>query len=179
MHNGDVDIEFDPAKARANLRKHRVSFADAEQALRDPFAVTIDDPDAEDEQRFVTLGWTPWDEYWSLSTLPGAIECVSSQQGRPAKAKWSNTMRKEYDFSKGRRGAVVSSKGKTRITIMLDDDILEHFRARAEAEGMGYQTMINAALREAATGTKGKVAGEKPLTAAALRKILREELHAA
>ena len=87
-------------------------------------------------------------------------------------------MRKEYDFSKGRRGAVVSSKGKTRITIMLDDDILEHFRARAEAAGMGYQTMINAALREAA-GTKGKVAGEKPLTAAALRKILREELHAA
>jgi len=88
-------------------------------------------------------------------------------------------MRKEYDFRKGRRGAVVSSKGKTRITIMLDDDILKHFRARAEAEGMGYQTMINAALREAATGTKGKVAGEKPLTAAALRKILREELHAA
>jgi uncharacterized protein (DUF4415 family) len=88
-------------------------------------------------------------------------------------------MRKEYDFSKGRRGAVVSSKGKTRITIMLDDDILDHFRARAEAEGTGYQTMINAALREVATGTKGKVAGERPLTAAALRKILREELHAA
>ena len=56
MHNGGVDVEFDPAKARANLRKHRVSFADAEQALRDPQAVTIEDPDAEGEQRFVTLG---------------------------------------------------------------------------------------------------------------------------
>jgi hypothetical protein len=89
-------------------------------------------------------------------------------------------MRKEYDFSKGRRGAVVPSKGKTRITIMLDNDTLELFRARAEAEGVGYQTMINAALREAAAGrTKGKVADEKPLTAAALRKILREELQAA
>jgi len=88
-------------------------------------------------------------------------------------------MRKKYDFTKGRRGAVLPSKGKTRITIMLDDDILEHFRTRAEAEGTGYQTMINAALREAATRTKGKVAVEKPLTAAALRKILREELHAA
>jgi hypothetical protein len=88
-------------------------------------------------------------------------------------------MRKDYDFSKGRRGAVVPSRGKTRITIMLDDDILEHFRSRAEAEGIGYQTMINAALREAAARTKGKVAGEKPLTAAALRKILREELQAA
>ena len=56
MHNEGVDVEFDPAKARANLRKHRVSFADAEQALRDPQAVTIEDPDAEGEQRFVTLG---------------------------------------------------------------------------------------------------------------------------
>ncbi len=88
-------------------------------------------------------------------------------------------MRKEYDFSKGRRAAVIPSKGKTRITIMLDDDILEHFRARAEAEGKGYQTMINAALREAASRAKTKMTDDKPLTAAALRKILREELHAA
>jgi hypothetical protein len=88
-------------------------------------------------------------------------------------------MRKVYDFSKGRRGAVIPSKGKTRITIMLDDDILEHFRTRAEAEGMGYQTMINAALREVAGRTKRKVADDKPLTASALRKILREELQAA
>lgn len=56
MHNGQVDIEFDPAKAQANLRKHRVSFAHAEQALRDPLAFTIEDPDAEGELRFVTLG---------------------------------------------------------------------------------------------------------------------------
>jgi uncharacterized protein len=56
MHNVGVDVEFDPAKARANLRKHRVSFADAEQALRDPLAVTIEDPDSEGEHRFVTLG---------------------------------------------------------------------------------------------------------------------------
>jgi uncharacterized DUF497 family protein len=51
-----VEIEFDPAKARANVRKHRVSFSDAEQALRDPHAITIEDPDAEGEQLFVTLG---------------------------------------------------------------------------------------------------------------------------
>ena len=49
-------IEFDPDKAAANLRKHRVSFAHAEQALRDPVAVTVEDPDAEGESRFVTLG---------------------------------------------------------------------------------------------------------------------------
>jgi uncharacterized DUF497 family protein len=56
MHNAAVDIEFDPAKAQANLRKHKVSFAHAEQALRDPLASTIEDPDAEGEQRFITLG---------------------------------------------------------------------------------------------------------------------------
>ncbi|MDP2366759.1 BrnT family toxin [Rhodoferax sp.] len=51
-----MEIEFDPVKAQTNLRKHRVSFAHAEQALRDPLAVTIEDPDAEGEQRFITLG---------------------------------------------------------------------------------------------------------------------------
>lgn len=56
MHNRRVDIEFDPAKARTNLQKHKVSFAHAEQALRDPLALTIEDPDAEGERRFVTLG---------------------------------------------------------------------------------------------------------------------------
>ncbi len=56
MHNNGVEIEFDPAKAKANLAKHKVSFAHAEQALRDPMAVTIEDPDAHGERRFVTLG---------------------------------------------------------------------------------------------------------------------------
>ena len=51
-----MDIEFDPSKARANILKHKASLADAEQVLRDPRAVTIEDPDAENEPRFVTLG---------------------------------------------------------------------------------------------------------------------------
>ena len=51
-----MSFEFDPAKARINLRKHGVSFAHAEQALRDPMAFTIDDPDSRGEQRFITLG---------------------------------------------------------------------------------------------------------------------------
>jgi uncharacterized protein (DUF4415 family) len=84
-------------------------------------------------------------------------------------------MRKEYDFTKGKRGAVLSSSGKTRITIMLDDDVLEHFRAKAEAEGKGYQTMINAALRTA-IGAKAPAGENRPLTVATLRKVLREEL---
>lgn len=87
-------------------------------------------------------------------------------------------MRKEYDFSKGKRGAVLPSPGKTRITIMLDDDVIEFFRARAEAQGSGYQTMINAALRELLSGAKGGSPDDRPLTVAVLRKVLREELQA-
>ncbi len=51
-----MSIEFDPAKARSNLRKHGVSFAHSEQVLRDPAAVTIEDPDAAGEQGILTLG---------------------------------------------------------------------------------------------------------------------------
>ena len=57
-------------------------------------------------------------------------------------------MPKEYDFSKGKRGPVIPQKGKTRITIFIDSDILEWFRDEAEREGRGYQTAINQALRD-------------------------------
>ena len=59
-------------------------------------------------------------------------------------------MKREYDFSRGKRGAVVPLEpGKTRITIRLDNEILDHFRSRAHEMGGGnYQTLINDALRE-------------------------------
>lgn len=82
-------------------------------------------------------------------------------------------MRKEYDFSKGKRGAVIASPGKTRITIMLDDEVIAAFRVRAEKAGRGYQTMINEALRAALAEDS------RPITAKTLRAILREELHVA
>jgi hypothetical protein len=87
-------------------------------------------------------------------------------------------MRKQYDFSAGKKGAVIKSTGKTRITIMLDDDIIEHFRSKAEAEGVGYQTMINAVLREALEKVPRKGKDDRAVTVAVLRKVLREELHA-
>jgi len=86
-------------------------------------------------------------------------------------------MRKEYDFSKGKRGAVVASPGKTRITIMLDDDVIEHFREKAEAQGSGYQTMINSALRVAMAETTGESPDDRPVTVAVLRDVLRQELN--
>jgi uncharacterized protein (DUF4415 family) len=86
-------------------------------------------------------------------------------------------VRKEYDFSNARRGPVISSPAKTRITIMLDDDVIEFFRAKAEAQGTGYQTMINATLRQTIAEERGQRAEAEPLTIEALRRVLREELH--
>ena len=80
-------------------------------------------------------------------------------------------MRDEYDFSKAKRGAVIPSLGKTRITIMLDDDVIEAFRKRAEVAGSGYQTEINRVLREYLAGGT--------LTLEALRRVIREELRVA
>jgi uncharacterized protein (DUF4415 family) len=81
-------------------------------------------------------------------------------------------MKKAYDFSKGRRGAVVAAAGKTRITIYLGDEIVHEFKKQAERTGKGYQTLINEALK-AYLGKK-----EKSLTADLVRKIVREELAA-
>lgn len=79
-------------------------------------------------------------------------------------------MKKEYDFSKGKRGAVIRQRGKTRITIHLDDEVLDAFRKRADAAGRGYQTMINEALREHLEQAGGRVDADT------IRRIVREEL---
>jgi uncharacterized protein (DUF4415 family) len=57
-------------------------------------------------------------------------------------------MKAEYDFSSANRGAVLAAKGKTPITIYLDDAILEEFRKRADAAGEGIEALINKSLRE-------------------------------
>ncbi len=81
-------------------------------------------------------------------------------------------MRKEYDFSNGKRGAVIPAPpGKVRVTIRLDCEVLDWFRKRVdEAGGGNYQTEINRALRE-------HMAREP--WAAEMRRVLREELRAA
>ena len=81
-------------------------------------------------------------------------------------------MKAEYDFSNAKRGAIISQTGKTRITIYIDDDVLEAFRERGDAAGKGYQTMMNEALRE----YLGKV--KQPLDEETLRRIIQEELRA-
>lgn len=80
-------------------------------------------------------------------------------------------MKEEYDFTNGTRGPVEPlPAGKTRITIRLDDDVLDWFRDQAHQAGGGnYQTLINRALREHIESRR------EPLEET-LRRVLREEL---
>jgi uncharacterized protein (DUF4415 family) len=80
-------------------------------------------------------------------------------------------MKREYDFSKAKRGAVVTvPKGKTRITIRLDDEILAWFRDQVERAGGGnYQSNINEVLRQHVQQ------GREPLEKI-IRRVIREEL---
>ena len=82
-------------------------------------------------------------------------------------------MRKEYDFSRAKRGPVIPvSPGKTRITIRLDDDLIEWFKDQVHRAGGGnYQTLINVALREYVEKKR------EPLEET-LRRVIREELRA-
>ena len=79
-------------------------------------------------------------------------------------------MRAEYDFSKGKRGAVIPQKGKTRISIFIDNAVLDAFRTRAEKAGTGYQTMMNEALRQYLADA------DQPITEKVLRQVLRQEM---
>jgi len=81
-------------------------------------------------------------------------------------------MKDHYDFSKGKRGAVLPTPGKERITIRLDRNIVNYFRDQVERAGGGnYQAIINDILREHVEGKKSA-----PKLEDIVRKVIREEL---
>jgi uncharacterized protein (DUF4415 family) len=94
------------------------------------------------------------------------------------KCAYNKTVKRRYDFSHGRRGRTAPKepepRGKTRITIRLDEDLVDHFLKEADASGgaTGYQTLINEALRQ-------HVDGKAPKFEETLRRIVREEVRAA
>ncbi len=83
-------------------------------------------------------------------------------------------MKAEYDFSKGKRGVVLPASGnKIRITIRLDRDIVDWFRAKVEEHGGGnYQSMLNDALRQ-------HIERQNQPIEEILRRVVREELRSA
>lgn len=95
------------------------------------------------------------------------------RQGQPGSVEPTvkTDMRDEYDFETAQRGPVLTtSPGKTRITIRIDDDVLEWFKARVdEAGGGSYQAEINAALRR-------HIDSKRESLESTLRRVIREEL---
>jgi uncharacterized protein (DUF4415 family) len=80
-------------------------------------------------------------------------------------------MRKEYDFSKGKRGPVIApDPDKVRITIRLDEDIIDWFREQVNVAGGGnYQSLINKSLRE-------YIEHRTEALEKTIRRVIREEL---
>lgn len=118
LDGSDAAFEWDEAKARTNLRKHGVDFADVTPVFRE-----------------------------------GAM----------------TELRDKYDFSKGKRGPVLPiSPGKTRITIRVDNAVLDWFRAKVHrARGGSYQTLMNGALHEHI---------DRQSLEQTLRRVLKDEL---
>ena len=87
-------------------------------------------------------------------------------------------MKEHYDFSKGKRGRILPPEpepaGKVRITIRIDEDIVDAFLKESQESGgaVGYQTLINNALRQ-------HIEGKAPKLEDTLRRIVREEIRAA
>lgn len=92
IYYGGMRFQYDPAKAAANWRKHGVSFADAAGVLEDPLAMTIEDPNAFGEQRFVTVGLGNAGELLVLVWTERGGECRAISARRPTAKE-----RKQYE----------------------------------------------------------------------------------
>jgi uncharacterized DUF497 family protein len=173
-----TQVEWDPRKAKLNARKHGIQFTDAVAVLEDERALTLPDTSSSEEERWVTIGLDP---------LGDVIVVVYTWRGdnarliSPAKRRLASgermrkeSMKREYDFSKAKRGPVMPvPKGKTRITIRLDDDVIDWFRDQVERAGGGnYQSLINDALRDHMGRSR------EPLETT-LRRVIREEIRRA
>ena len=129
--------------------------------------------EAADEERRISIGMD------SLGRIPvvidaGRDERVRLVSARPATRGGGVNMKKKYDFSKGRRGPVLKvPPGKTRLTIRLDDDVLDWFRQQVDDAGGGnYQTLINEVLRSFRDRKQESLE-------TTLRRVIRDELRRA
>jgi|SRR6516162_6034120 len=127
-----VGFEWDERKARAKQRKHRVDFADAATIFEDDRPVTVAENDPAGRALHYAwhgcLGQGPGGRLCDERRTHQDHFCAASHQARARRVR-TRFMKRESNFSNGKRGAVIPSEpGKTRITIRLDNEILDHFR---------------------------------------------------
>jgi uncharacterized protein (DUF4415 family) len=104
----------------------------------------------------------------------GAVDFGSARDTTRMAAIRKGLMKKEYDFTKGKRGPVVEvAAGKTRVTIRLDNEILDWFRKQVDEAGRGnYQTLMNDVLQD-------YIARQREPLESTIRRVIREELRRA
>ena len=178
-----MGIEWDAEKAQANFNKHGVRFAECIPVFEDDYAITITDDESDPgEQRFVSLGMGAKGRVlvvaYSYRRTRYSHHCRANRRAARVRAIRGKPMKQRYNFSKGRRGRIAEARpepqGKTRITIRLDDELVDYFLKEADRSGgkTGYQTLINDALRQF-------IEGKAPKFEETLRRIVREEIQAA
>jgi uncharacterized protein (DUF4415 family) len=141
---------------------------------------SVADTAAQGEQRLIIIGM---DHLWQLLVVVyternNKIRLISTAQPLVQR---NTAMKTEHDFSQGKRGAVAPKTGKNRITIYIDDDMLETFRQLGDAASKGYQATMNEALQQYLDKAKTPIALLEPkaINEETLRRIIQEELRAA
>ena len=154
-----IRFEWDENKNRINRDKHGISFGEAKTVFYDLEALVIDDPEHSDEEdRFIILGLSKAANllvvchcYRETETV---IRIISARKATKTETKyytkWGEVMREEYDFSKGKKNAY-AKRLKKQITINIDSDTIDFFKAQSENTGIPYQTLINLYLSDCAT----------------------------
>lgn len=145
----DIVFEWDADKAISNLKKHQVSFEEAQSVFQDPNALLIADPDHSiEEDRFILLGISKETKILvvchcivAMMKLYGLFQQEKQQSPNQNNMK-GVYMRDEYDFSNAIKNPYVA-KNKQQITIRLDQQIIDYFKNMSEETGMPYQNIIN------------------------------------
>ena len=159
-----VKFEWHQAKARANFKKHKVSFEEAATVFsNEPIRIFMDtDSSTDNEDRLIAIG------YSQIQRLLVVVHCyrendeviriVSARKATRIERQFFEEgyrMKKEYDFSKMKEvRPSYLKKLKQQVTIKLDKDVVEYFKTLATQMDLPYQTLINLYLKECAKSQK-------------------------
>jgi uncharacterized protein len=154
---------WDTAKARANQRKHQVSFELARAVFRDPFAMSIyDEEHSESEERWLTLGQ---DEnglllmvshtFEELNELEARVRIISARkasanertQYESGRSAIGEPMKDEYDFSNATRGKFFRKDAVLDLPVYLEPPVRDYLTARAKARGVEVNELVNDLLK--------------------------------
>ena len=129
------NFEWDPLKAKQNIRKHKVSFQRAGTIFRDPHAISIfDEEHSQEEERWISLGR---DSSGTLLVVSHTFHEIGV-----------NLMKKEYDFSKGERGKFYRPDAELNFPIYLEPEIAEFIHNLAGEKDTDIETIVNDWLRK-------------------------------